>query len=645
MKDEPLTGETPKEETLPAGALPASTAGRAAWLAAAGGLNAAVDAGRLGAPAALPLAEALVLGLMRQGVSKYLAVFGHGSTALGEVLRVYQAQGLVRCWHFRNEVAMAHAATALRWVYGEPAAVVTSIGPGALQAMAGSLAAASNGVGVYHLYGDETTHGEGYNMQQVPKPAQGLFGQMTALMGESWTLHSPDALRAALRRGAMRVFHPWRAGPFYLNLPINTQPAEALIRLDALPPAPEFTAAAPAGEDAYVRAAALIAAAPRVALKAGGGARPFARALREFAECAGAAVVLGPGSTGVLPDGHPQNLHVGGSKGSISGNFVMEEAALLVAVGSRAVCQSDCSGTGWPKVRQVININADPADAQHYNRTLALCGDAGAVLERLSAALRRGRPQAPAAAAKQAWLAACAAKKAEWQAFRAARRAAAPLVDAVWQRPVMTQPQAIAAAAAFCKERGALKFFDAGDVQANGFQLVEDDTPFESFSEAGASYMGFAVSALLAGALARRPRYGVAFTGDGSFTMNPQVLIDGAAHGVRGAIVLFDNRRMGAISQLQQAQYGADFATSDGVAVDYVRMAASVPGVKALAGGFTPATLRAALAEAFAHDGLSLVHVPVYFGPDPQGGMGAYGRWNVGNWCADVQSRYTRTLI
>ena len=229
--------------TNTAGALgspPSSMDERAGWLADAGGLNAAIDAGRLGEPVALPLAEALVLGLMRQGVTKYLAIFGHGSTAIGEVLRVYQAHGLVRCWQFRNEVAMAHAATALRWVYGEPSAVVTSIGPGAMQAMAGSLAAASNGVGVYHLYGDETTHGEGYNMQQVPKPAQGLFGQMTSLMGESWTLHSPGALRAALRRGAMTVFHPWRAGPFYFNLPINTQPAETLIRLDALPAAPEF---------------------------------------------------------------------------------------------------------------------------------------------------------------------------------------------------------------------------------------------------------------------------------------------------------------------------------------------------------------------------------------------------------------------
>ena len=181
-----------------------------------------------------------------------------------------------------------------------------------------------------------------------------------------------------------------------------------------------------------------------------------------------------------------------------------------MVIGSRAVCQSDCSGTGWPKVRHVININADPEDVQHYNRTSALCGDAGAVLERLNDVLRRDHPQAPAS--KRAWLDACAAKKAEWRAFRTAQLDAAAPIDTVWQRAVLTQPQAIAVTAAFCKARGTIKFFDAGDVQANGFQIVEDDSPYETFTEAGASYMGFSVSALLAGALADHGRYAVAFT-------------------------------------------------------------------------------------------------------------------------------------
>ncbi|MFY9687194.1 MAG: thiamine pyrophosphate-binding protein, partial [Pseudolabrys sp.] len=218
---------------------------RARAIHAAGGLEQALDQG-LQKLAKVTLSEALVLGLLKQGVRKYFAIFGHGSTDLGNVLRVYEEEGATRTINCRNEVEMAHAATALRWQYGEISAVVTSIGPGAMQAFAGSLAAASNGVGVYHIYGDETTFGEGYNMQQVPKEEQGLFGRMTSVMGQSYILHTPEGLRDALRRGSLCVYHPYRAGPFYLLLPLNTQPAMVTVNLTALPARPQLPKLAPA---------------------------------------------------------------------------------------------------------------------------------------------------------------------------------------------------------------------------------------------------------------------------------------------------------------------------------------------------------------------------------------------------------------
>jgi 3D-(3,5/4)-trihydroxycyclohexane-1,2-dione acylhydrolase (decyclizing) len=62
-----------------------------------------------------------------------------------------------------------------------------------------------------------------------------------------------------------------------------------------------------------------------------------------------------------------------------------------------------------------------------------------------------------------------------------------------------------------------------------------------------------------------------------------------------------------------------------------------VEGVRALSGGDDAVTLRRALREAHTHAGLSVVHVPVYSGTDERGGLGAWGDWNVGNWCARVQ--------
>ena len=610
---------------------------RARAVARAGGVEQALTKG-LPKLIECTLSEALVLGLLKQGVRKYFAIFGHGSTDLGNILRIYEEEGATRTINCRNEVEMAHAATALRWQYGERSAVVTSIGPGAMQAFAGSLASASNGVGVYHIYGDETTFGEGYNMQQVPKEEQGLFGRMTAIMGQSYVLHTPEGLRDALRRGALCVNHPYRAGPFYLLLPLNTQPANVTINLAALPAQPDLPKLAPADDAAVGQAAAMIAKAGKVAIKAGGGTRGHDNSIRRLAEAAGAAVVLSPGSTGVLPDAHAQNMHVGGSKGSISGNYAMAEAELLIVIGSRAVCQADCSGIGYKNAQAVININGDLADALHYNKTVALVGDISAVAERLAAKLEKSS----ATANKKAWLKACADKKAEWATYKRKRFESKPLRDDAWQKAVLPQPAAIKVVADFAKQVDAAKFFDAGDVQANGFQIVEDDRTGDTFTEAGASYMGFAVSALLASALADKSRYGIAFSGDGSFMMNPQVLIDAVEHKVRGMIVIFDNRRMAAITGLQLAQYNEEFRTNDSVAVDYQKLASAVPGVLALSGGDSTDSLRAALKTAHAHLGLSVIHVPVYCGPDELGGLGAWGEWNVGNWCENVQATWIK---
>src|SRR5471032_1380678 len=618
---------------------------RARTVAQAGGVEQALAKGIVPKLIECTLSEALVLGLLKQGVRKYFAIFGHGSTDLGNVLRIYEEEGATHTINCRNEVEMAHAATALRWQYGELSAVVTSIGPGAMQAFAGSLAAASNGVGVYHIYGDETTFGEGYNMQQVPKEEQGAFGRMTAILGQSYVLHTLEAVRDALRRGALCVNHPYRAGPFYLLLPLNTQPATLTVNLAGLPARPDLPKLAPADDTAIEQAAKMIAGATKVAIKAGGGTRGHDAAMRKLAEAAGAAVVLSPGSTGVLPDAHAQNMHVGGSKGSISGNFAMANAELLIVIGSRAVCQADCSGIGYKSVKAVININGDLDDVSHYNSTLALPGDITQVAERLSASVSTtgkniSKKQQLIETEKAQWLAACLEKKFEWRRYKHARFSAEPILDEVWGRPTMTQPAAIKVVADFAKQIDAAKFFDAGDVQANGFQIVEDDRTGDTFTETGASYMGFAASALLASALADRPRYGIAFCGDGSFMMNPQILIDGVEHGMRGMIVIFDNRRMAAITGLQIAQYGEGFRTGDRVAVDYVSLANAVAGVKAVHGGWTAAELKSALAAARAHDGLSVVHLPVYCGPHELGSLGAWGEWNVGNWCYDVQRKW-----
>jgi 3D-(3,5/4)-trihydroxycyclohexane-1,2-dione acylhydrolase (decyclizing) len=609
---------------------------RAAAIGQHGGLDAALAAGAIAGEVDISLSEALVLGLIRQGVTAFVTVLGHGTTDIAEVLRVYAAAGVLRVYAVRHETEASHAACALRWVTGEKAAVLTSIGPGALHALAGSLVAASDGIGVWHIYGDETSEGEGPNLQGPPGDEQHLYLRLCSTLGGAYVVHTPEAIGPALRRGANRVDHPHRPGPFFLLMPINTQPA--LLRgfnLRELPRGapPPLGPAADAG--GYDEAAAILARSERVVVRVGRGAACAAAELKDLLELADGVAVVAPAAQGVLPFAHQRNMTVGGSKGSISGNFAMSQADALVVVGSRSVCQSDCSRAGYPLVRQVVNINTDVGAATHYADTVALVGDAAPTLRILNDRLRAARPGPPAG--ESPWLTAGRAERRRWEEYKAARLASPALYDPVWEREVLTQPAAISAVQRWARERGLVLFVDSGDVQAYAFQLCEDDVYGQTITETGSSYMGFAASALLATAIARQRFYGVALVGDGSFTMSPQILIDGAEHGAAGCIVVLDNRRMGAISSLQRAQYGADFATSSAVAVDFGQWARSVAGVRAFDGGATAGSLREALDKAFAHDGLSLVHVPVYFGDDPAGGLESFGGWNVGPWVAATQ--------
>ncbi len=607
---------------------------RARAIADHGGIPGALESGDLPGAINATLSELIVLGLIRQNVRHFFAVFGHGSTELGEVLRIYQQAGLLKVYGLRSEIEASHAATALNWVSGEKAAVVTSIGPGALQALAASLAPASNGIGVWYLLGDETTEDEGFNMQQIPRRQQNLFLSLTSTMGHAYCLHTPQALPTALRRGANLVNHPYQAGPFYLLMPMNTQPV--MVKNFNLRELPEISRVSlPPADGDYPQALQWIREAERVVVKIGGGARGAEKQLPEFLDRSDGICVHTPIATGIVAYDHPRCMGVGGSKGSLCGNYAMEHADLLVAVGTRAVCQSDSSRTGYPNVQRVININANIDDATHYADTLALVGDASGTLTRLNEALEKAGfspDQQPSS-----WLQACQEKKKAWEAFKRQRVANPVLKDAFWGKAVLTQPAAIKTTADWAQDKDIVFFFDAGDVQANGFQIVTDRQPGRTFTDTGASYMGFAVSALLASAAIQPCPYFLAFTGDGSFTMNPQILIDGMEFGARGCILLLDNNRMSAISGLQQDQYGIDFATNNRQPVDYVKWARSVPGVLGIDGGASPQELLKALEQAFAHDSLSLIHLPVYYGPDPLGGMGVYGRWNVGNWVQDTQ--------
>lgn len=600
-----------------------------------GTLQQAVKTGCLEQFQDITLSEAVVLGLLNQGVKTFVGIFGHGMTDVGEVLRIYEEEGAAKTVNVRNEVEASHVAAMLRWKYNEVSAVFTSIGPGALQAAAGSLVSLSNGLGVYYLMGDETSHSEGPNMQQIPKREQELFLRLLSTLGHAYSLHTPEAVFTALKRGDAIVNGNAKQSPFYILLPMNSQP-KIMQHCNLLEFAQKSVESKVISTDLRLFVAALeaICSSSRITVKAGGGAANVSpKVLEEFLNLADAMYVQGPQVPGLYPYSKARNMSVGGSKGSICGNYAMNECDLMIVVGARGVCQWDSSGTAYHKAKRIININCDYDDLGQYNNSIRIQGDAEAVLLKLLELLKK----AECKASDPEWLKECTQKRMEWEAFKQVRYDNPVFIDEKQGKAILTQPAAIKKAVDFADRHGCIKIFDAGDVQANGFQIVTDEKPGQTITESGSSYMGFAVSSMLAFALTQNKDYPMAFTGDGSFMMNPQILIDAVQYGLKGMIVLFDNRRMGAITSLQQAQYNAEFKTDDAVEVDYVQMAEAVKGVKGFYGGETVEELEKAMDAAYKYDGLSLIQVPVYYGENELGGLGSFGDWNVGNWCEKTQ--------
>ncbi len=246
-------------------------------------------------------------------------------------------RGLVRTFNVRHETAGAHAVTVLKMVTGETAAMITSIGPGAMHAFAGSLAAASNGAGVWHIYGDETTQDEGFNMQQIPGNEQGLFLKMMSRMGQAYSVYEPWSVVSALRAGAITTSAQF-AQPFFMLAPMNVQPAVLKnFNLSELPSRVDIPLLECAETNIFLDAVDAVKTAQKITIKIGQGARGCGREIVELANLIDAAIVSGPNASGIVPYSEKRYMTVGGSKGSISGNYVMNEADLVIIIGARAV--------------------------------------------------------------------------------------------------------------------------------------------------------------------------------------------------------------------------------------------------------------------------------------------------------------------
>jgi 3D-(3,5/4)-trihydroxycyclohexane-1,2-dione acylhydrolase (decyclizing) len=517
--------------------------------------------------ARLTVAQALVRFMAAQRVSRdgaatpffagCLGIFGHGNLAgVGQALHQYE--DLLRFHPARNEQAMVHLAVGYARQRNRLGtfACTTSVGPGATNMVTGAALATINRLPVLLLPGDtfatrtphpvlqqlEVPHDAGVSVNDCLRPVSRFFARIE---------RPQQLIPAALE--AMRVLtDPADCGAVTLALPEDVQ-AEAFDLPEAFlemrtwmiarqPPAPEMLG----------RAAALIRAARRPLIVAGGGViySDALDALRALVDATGIPVGETQAGRGAMQSEHPLSLGAVGATGSAAANRLARDADLVIGVGTRWSDFTTASKSAFqdPGVT-FINVNVAGFDAVKH-AGLPLLGDARVVLEQLAVALRGHRVD-------PAWETLAAQQSAAW-----AQEVAQLVRDSPDEGSLPTQAQVIGAVNDAAGETGVV-VCAAGSAPGDLHKLwrARDPRGKSYHVEYGFSCMGYEIPGGLGVKLAAPEREVYVIVGDGSYLMLPGELVTAVAERIAVVIVLVDNHGYASIGALSRSIGSAGFGT------------------------------------------------------------------------------------
>ncbi|NLA27741.1 MAG: thiamine pyrophosphate-binding protein, partial [Firmicutes bacterium] len=461
--------------------------------------------------------------LLDRGVPWIAGIPGHGCLALVDAF-LEENSGLP-LYMVRHEQSAVHMADGYYRVTGRPAAVFTSIGPGALNLAVGLGTAYVDSTAVLALTGETHSYmfGRGV-LQEIERTRVADSLRVLEPVSKFAALVTRVEQLPHMLNRAFKAMQGGRAGPAVISLPMDVQ-------ADALDYAPETfecsTIRLPHPDAAALKnAAALLGEARRPVILAGGGVlrSRASQALLTLAERLGAAVITTMAGKSCFPEDHPLYAWHAGSKGTKCGNELASSADILLAVGCRFADETTSSyrkGISFniPPTK-LIHADIDPLEiGKNYPVTEGLIGDAGAILQGLVEEL------GPAAEDfhNKAYTAEIAERKSAWlktlEPFRSVTHVPVTLSRAL------------------CEIRRALPrhgylVTSSGHSQAQILQEFPFYEPGTLVTTGGFSTMGFALPAAMGVKLACPEAPVAAVVGDGDFLMTVQELATAKQYGL-----------------------------------------------------------------------------------------------------------------
>ena len=473
--------------------------------------------------------------LAEQGVD---TIFGYpGGAVLNLYDELYKNSDRIRHILTAHEQGAAHAADGYARATGRTGVVLATSGPGATNLVTGIATAFMDSVPMVAFTGNVATSLLGKDSFQEAY----IEGVTMPITKHNYTVRRVEDL-ADTMRAAFRIAQSGRKGPVLVDIPKDVTANSC--DFTPKPPEPVRTVTR-YDEESVLKAAEMINAAKRPLVCFGGGVRSAAgcQPLRDLLAKAEIPATYTLMAAGVLAYGEPLNLGLLGMHGCYTTNKAVDEADLVIAVGTRFSDRVALKPETFARNAKLIQIDIDPSEmGKNVPIDLALIGDATYILQ---AILPHVAP-----AKHPEWM----AQIREWQ-----KKDYKPTDSDTVLKPHQMIDE-------ICRQAGpdAVYVTDVGQHQMWAAQYLHHTKSRGFLTSGGLGTMGFGYGASIGAQIGLGPDARVIMlTGDGSFHMNLNEGCTAVSYELPIITVIFNNQVLGMVRQWQTAFYGRRYSNTD----------------------------------------------------------------------------------
>ena len=516
--------------------------------------------------------------LVEQGVD---TLFGYpGGAVLNLYDELYKNSDRIRHVLTAHEQGASHAADGYARATGRTGVVLATSGPGATNLVTGIATAYMDSVPMVAFTGNVATTLLGKDSFQEAY----IEGITMPITKHNYTVRRVEDL-ADTMRAAFRIAQSGRKGPVLVDIPKDITAASC----EFTPKASELIRTVTRyNEEDVKKAAQMINASERPIVYFGGGVRSAAgcQPLRDLLEKTGMPATYTLMAAGVLSYGEPHNLGLLGMHGCYAANKAIDEADLVIAVGTRFSDRVALNPDSFAKRAKIIQIDIDPSElGKNVDVDLSLTGDASYILQAILPYVEKTE--------HKLWM----EQIRGWQ-----KNDYKPVDSDTELKPHQIIDE-------ICNQAGpeAVYVTDVGQHQMWAAQYLHHTKTRGFLTSGGLGTMGFGYGAAIGAqmALGRDARV-VMLTGDGSFHMNLNEACTAVSYDLPIITVIFNNQVLGMVRQWQTTFYEKRYSDTDPHRkTDFVKLAEGF-GAKGYRAA-TPAEFKAAFADAMKQKGPSWI--------------------------------------